>query len=155
MIGEADLAPLRAIYAILCADTTAAQLDDKGWGGWFERIAPAVDESGAIHLPYVNYGPKMDALWRAFGAAGWREEPFDWMAWLSARPEVETLNRSAIGQLGIGDLSKLLLAIERRERFQTGHWASCVERLVFTKIAMCWLTLTQYPAGDADFTMLQ
>lgn len=149
-----DLAPLRKIYATLVKDTTAAAGDARKWDGWFRWLEMTDDNwrSGRLSVP-VEYGPKMDSLWAAFEEAGWQERIFDWPAWIKARDG--PFDKATIAMSTIDDLTKLLTAIRRQERFNDGHWRDCLVSGVFTKVALTWLTLMRYPAGDLDFTVEQ
>jgi Family of unknown function (DUF6508) len=92
------------------------------WGGG-DRHA-----DGVIQMPYYEPSDEMARFTREMAALGW-VRVFDWMAW-SATPRGQRLitDPSAIGAATAEELSNLLTAIIRGERFSDGEIEGAYER---------------------------
>jgi hypothetical protein len=93
-------------------------------GRW---VTPAPDANGVLQMPWFEYSAEAEAFWSAVVSDGW-VVVFDWMAWVGA-PEGRRLiaDPGLVAQASSEDLSKLLTAIIRGERFSEGELAGAFE----------------------------
>jgi hypothetical protein len=93
------------------------------------------DEQGRIHLGWFELGEDGRGFLAAVADGGW-VHPFDWMAWLQT-PEGQRLREVPAGvqEATAEDLSRLLTAIVRSERFSEGSIAGAFESGLLLAIA--------------------
>jgi len=138
----ADLAPLQS--AVTDLETVACSVAASGdcWPGYFIWRSAQLSQDGSLTLPYPNYGPKMEALWEAFTAAGFDAGPADYLTWL--RAQESPYDPSVIERYERSDIEMLLLAVRRGERFGDGHWAAMLKDGVFLAVAKRCLELGRF-----------
>ncbi len=124
---DADPDHLAAIAAFVPIFETAGFV----FGAWSElrEARPGVQE-----MPYYIFSQPAKDFLAAVGRAG-LVTPFDWGAWL-ATPEGKSLkeDRAAVTRADIGQLSRLLTAIIRSDRFCEGSIAGAFESGLLTAI---------------------
>jgi len=89
---------------------------------------------GAITMPYFELDERGEALLAVIGRGGW-VQPFDWMTWLDA-PDGRALaeDPERMSRATPEDLSRILTAIVRSERFGDGNIAGAVESGLILRI---------------------
>jgi hypothetical protein len=93
-------------------------------GQW---VTSTTDDQGRIHLGWFELGEDGRRFLAEVSSGGW-VQPFDWMAWLQT-PEGRRLREAPAGvqDATAEDLSRLLTAIARSERFSEGSIAGAFE----------------------------
>lgn len=93
-------------------------------GHW---VTSEPDSDGVIQVPWFEYSAAADAFRAEAAGAGW-VVPFDWMAWVGS-PEGRRLidDHGLVAHATAADLSKLLTAIIRGDRFSEGELAGAYE----------------------------
>lgn len=93
-------------------------------GHW---VTSEPDADGVIQVPWFEYSAAADAFRAEAARAGW-VVPFDWMAWVGS-PEGRRFisDPGLIAHATAADLSKLLTAIIRGDRFSEGEIAGAYE----------------------------
>ena len=113
-----ELPPLdRAALSVLAG--FAATLSDPGFdaGG---IVQPPVGEDGVFVMPGAMLSDEAEVFVEAMYEAGW-VRPFDWSAWgHSSDGQRYFADLTAVAGATIEDLSHLLTAIIRQDRFVTG-----------------------------------
>ena len=114
--------------------------------GWVDRfgapdfdighwVTSEPDADGVIQMPWFDYSAAADAFREECARAGW-VVPFDWMAWLGSpdgRRFIE--DHSLVAHATAADLSRLLTAIIRGDRFSEGELAGAYESGMLGAIA--------------------
>jgi hypothetical protein len=105
---------------------------DADFGHWEEP--PPVD--GVYRMPYFTFGPAAEAVRSAVAHGDWMRVGFDWGAWLQTDRGQELRDRpDAIGEASVEELSWLLTAIIRSDRFVEGSMAGAFESGHLARIA--------------------
>lgn len=94
------------------------------FGTWRGGSANA---DGVIQMPWFDFSPEATAFLDDVRGSGWIEA-FDWPAWV-AMPEGRALTRDpdAIARASAEDLSRILTALIRGDRFSEGALAHAYE----------------------------
>ena len=136
-----DPEPLRLVLDDLCSSMRDHGPEARSWPGYFV-VPPMIKKDGEILLPRLDYGPKMDRMWRAFSAAGWeRPRPGDVVAAYANRLRFHPLD---VGQLDL-DIRAVLDSVYLSGLVNDDEWAAALRQGMFRKIAMTWLTRLAYP----------
>ena len=115
-------------------------------GGWVDDLARPdfemgawvssfTDEAGRTHLGWFELGDDGRRFLAAVSSGGW-VRPFDWMAWLQT-PDGRRFHHdpATVGAANAADLSRLLTAIVRSDRFSEGSIAGAFESGLVLAIA--------------------
>ena len=111
------------------------------WAGG-ERLA-----DGSIQMPWFAFSDEAQAFIQSLYEAEW-VQPFDWMAWLST-PEGRRLmsDRSEVEAASTEQLTRLVTALVRQDRFAEGALAAAYESGMLAAIAR----RAEELAADLDF----
>jgi hypothetical protein len=120
MTSEASLEDLRARLRALAALVPTLEAPDADFGHWVQP--PARD--GVLTMGWYEFGPAGEAFRAA--AAGWIVV-FDWGTWLQTPEGAALREPEAVASATPDQLSKLLTAIVRSERFTDGSIAGAFE----------------------------
>jgi len=94
------------------------------FGAWAD---PAPDEDGTIQMPWFDYNADADAFRAAAAGNGW-VRPFDWMAWAASNEGRRLIDDPRlVADASVDDLTKLLTACIRGDRFVEGNLAGALE----------------------------
>jgi hypothetical protein len=105
---------------------------DADFGYW--EAPPPVD--GVHRMPYFVFGPTAEAFQAAVGRGGWVTMGFDWGTWLKTEDGQALRDRpEALSAASADDLSRLLTAIVRSDRFVEGSIAGAFESGLLARIA--------------------
>jgi hypothetical protein len=82
---------------------------------------------GSIQMPWYSFSEEADKYLRDLSRAGW-VRPFDWPKWLSTKRGQQLLgDPAAVAEATADELSQLLTALIRQDRFAEGTLASAYE----------------------------
>jgi hypothetical protein len=90
---------------------------------------------GAIQMPWYSFSDEAQRFLRDVSRAGW-VQPFDWPKWLSTKRAQQLLgDTSAIAEATVKELSQLLTALIRQDRFAEGTLAGAYESGILAAVA--------------------
>jgi hypothetical protein len=127
-VSELDLATRLEMLAAFLPELESPDFPLGRWAGG----DPLPD--GSITMPWYELGERGEALIGAIGGGDWIR-PFDWMTWLDStdgRALAEDPSRMA--RAAPEDLSHILTAIVRSERFGDGNIAGAVDSGLMLRI---------------------
>jgi uncharacterized protein DUF6508 len=111
---------------------------DADFGHW--EAPPPVD--GVHRMPYFTFGPTAEAFTSAVARGGWMVMGFDWMTWLGTEEGEALRDRpEALAAASADDLSRLITAIVRSDRFVEGSKVGAFESGLLARIAQRAATL--------------
>ena len=85
------------------------------------------NEDGTLSLGWYRLSPAAEAFVRDVGGAGWIV-PFDWPAWMATAEAKALVNdHGRVASASVEELSRLLTAIVRSDRFTEGSIAGAFE----------------------------
>lgn len=126
-VSSSDLYPRLAAIVAFLPELESPEFTLGTWAGG-ERLS-----DGSISMPYYELSPRGQALVTALGA--W-VEPFDWMTWLrSADGQALTDDPSRMARATPEDLSRLLTAVVRSERFGDGNLEGALRSGLLLRVA--------------------
>lgn len=128
-MGRAGLTEAEAIPVLRAFLAQASNEPERRHG---RMVFPEPLSNGDNIFPYVELMPLVGKVLRALRMLLPDQPPFDWMAW----NQIEQPQRAEwIAAADRQELAKLLLAIEREDRFVEGLIAGLFNRGLFTLIA--------------------
>jgi hypothetical protein len=99
------------------------------WAGG-QRLA-----DGAIQMPWYSFSEEAQKFLRALHRAEW-VQPFDWPRWLSTKRGQQLLgDTAAIAEATANELSQILTALIRQDRFAEGTLAGAYESGILAAVA--------------------
>ena len=105
----------------LAGHLEAFESTDFSFGEWEPS---RTDAGGRTSMPWYRFSPAADAFLRD---AGGLMEPFDWPAWLGTPEGARLRDPAAVAGASEVDLSRLLTAIVRSDRFTEGSLAGAYD----------------------------
>ncbi len=122
-----DLATRLEALAAFLPDVESPDFALGSWAGGARQAG------GSISMPYYELSARGLALVRALGS--W-VEPFDWMAWLDT-PDGQALasDPARMARATPEDLSRIITAVLRSERFGDGNLEGAVQSGLLGRIA--------------------
>jgi len=125
-VNEPELIPRLEALAAFLPELESPNFSLGAWAGGDRR------PDGSITMPYFELSPRGLAVVRALGT--WIE-PFDWMTWLATADGQALANDpSRMARATPEDLSRIVTAIVRSERFGDGNLEGAVDSGLVARI---------------------